>query len=213
MAIGTKAQTIPPTKAQTASSPRPSPPKTVRTAVWRWLKRTGLERCELVRDTAGWTMRGTIVTLGERGPAEASYTISCDPEWRTERADISLRDDSGARALGLVATSGRWFENGQENKSVAGCVDIDLGWSPSTNTIAIRRLNLRVGARSGPLTMAWVRFPDLRVGPLAQEYERLEERRYRYTSRGGAFSAVIEVDDDGLVVEYEGFWQRARETR
>ena len=30
---------------------------------------------------------------------------------------------------------------------------------------------------------------------------------------GGAFSAVIEVDDDGLVVEYEGFWQRARETR
>jgi len=193
MAIGTKAQTIPPTKAQTASSPRPSPPKTVRTAVWRWLKRTGLERCELVRDTAGWTMRGTIVTLGERGPAEASYTISCDPEWRTERADISLRDDSGARALGLV--------------------DIDLGWSPSTNTIAIRRLNLRVGARSGPLTMAWVRFPDLRVGPLAQEYERLEERRYRYTSRGGAFSAVIEVDDDGLVVEYEGFWQRARETR
>jgi hypothetical protein len=213
MAIGTKTQTIARTKAQTTSRPRPSPRRTVRTALWRWLKGTGLERCELVRDTAGWTIRGTIVTLGERGPAEATYTVSCDPEWRTERADISLRDDSGARALRLVATNGRWFENGQEKKSVAGCVDIDLGWSPSTNTIAIRRLNLGVGARSGPLTMAWVRFPDLTVGPLGQEYERLEDRRYRYTSRGGRFSAVIDVDDEGLVVDYEGLWQRAPETR
>jgi hypothetical protein len=96
---------------------------------------------------------------------------------------------------------------------IAGCVDIDLGWSPSTNTIPIRRLNLRVGARSGPLTMAWVRFPDLTLGPLGQDYECLEERRYRYTSRGGGFRAIIEVDDEGLVVEYEGLSQRARETR
>jgi len=213
MAIGTNTQTTARTKAPTTPSPQPSPPETVRTALWRWLKGTGLERCELVRDTAGWAIRGTIITLGERGPAEAIYTVFCDPEWRTERADISLRDNSGARALRLVAKNGRWFENGEEKKSVAGCVDIDLGWSPSTNTIAIRRLNLRVGARSDPLTMAWVRFPDLTVQPLGQDYERLEERRYRYRSRGGGFSAVLEVDDEGLVVEYEGLWQRVRETR
>ena len=74
--------------------------------------------------------------------------------------------------------------------------------------MAIRRLQLAVGERSGPLTMAWVRFPELTVEPLAQKYERLEERRYRYTSRDGAFRADLTVDDDDLVIDYEGVWKR-----
>jgi len=186
-----------------------SAPELVRTGIWRWVNGNGLERFELLRNTKGWTIRGTIIVLGERGPTEAAYTIICDAGWRTERADISLRDDSGTRVLRVAADNGRWFENGEERKHLAGCIDIDLGWSPSTNTVAIRRLNLLVKTRSGPLTMAWVRFPDLTTQPLTQEYERIGERRYRYTSRGGAFSAAIDVDDQALVVDYEGFWKRA----
>jgi hypothetical protein len=180
----------------------------IRSGLWQWLTGPGLERFELVREEGGWRVRGTIVAFGESGPAEVVYSWSCDKAWQTQRAEISLRDESGERALHIIAENGRWFENGHEKRPLAGCVDIDLGWSPSTNTIAIRRLNLPIGARSAPLTMAWVRFPQLMLEPLPQEYYRVGERRYIYASRGGGFRAALDVDEEGLAVEYEGYWRR-----
>lgn len=153
-------------------------------------------------------MKGAIIALGENGPAHVEYSISCDTAWRTRRARVVLRDSSGERSLLVKTDKGRWFENGRQKKSVTGCTDIDLGWSPSTNTIAIRRLALRVGERSDPVTAAWLRFPELRLEPLTQEYERLGDLRYRYVSRKGAFRAIIVVDADGLVLEYERYWRR-----
>lgn len=184
----------------------------VSSGLWRWLNGTGLERFDLLREPNGWTLRGTVLALGGQGPVETTYKLFCDSAWRTQQANLWLRDKSRDRQLRLAFESGRWFENGQERNDLAGCIDIDLGWSPSTNTIAIRRLNLPLGARSGLLTMAWVRFPELTIEPLTQEYQRLNERLYRYTSRSG-FSAVIEVDEEGLVVEYEGVWKRIVGTR
>src|SRR5438128_7794163 len=156
----------------------------VASGMWRWLKGTGLERFDLLREPNGWTLRGTILALGEQGPAESTYSLFCDAAWHTQHAYIWIRDRSGDRQSRIVVDNGRWFENGQEKKDLAGCIDIDLGWSPSTNTIAIRRLNLPVGARSGPLTMAWVRFPELTIQLLTQDYQHISERRYRYTRRG-----------------------------
>jgi hypothetical protein len=69
-------------------------------------------------------------------------------------------------------------------------------------------LNLAVGERSGLVKAAWVRFPDLTLQPLPQEYERISEWRYQYSSAGGEFVAEIAVDEDGLALNYEGFWQR-----
>ena len=101
----------------------------------------------------------------------------------------------------------------QECEPVRGAVDVDLGWTPFTNTLPIRRLSLAVGQKSGPVTAAWVRFPDLGLEPLTQEYERTAARRYRYTSGGGSFAADLEVDDDGLVIDYSGIWTRVPEPR
>jgi hypothetical protein len=93
-----------------------------------------------------------------------------------------------------------------------GCIDVDFSLTPSTNTLPIRRLHLAVG-ESRELTAAWVRFPELTVEPLAQRYTRLAERRYRYESIVSGFTAELEVDDLGLVVTYEGIWQRVAESR
>jgi uncharacterized protein len=132
--------------------------------------------------------------------------VTCDDAWLTRSALVRLRDRGGERRLALTAEGGRWTVNGQVEVALEGCVDVDLGWSPSTNTLPIRRLHLAPGESSGPVTAAWVRFPDLRVQALSQEYRRLSESRYRYTSGRGAFSADLEVDPDGLVLEYKGQW-------
>jgi len=176
--------------------------------LWQRIQGTGLERFELREEADGWALRGTILALEKHGPAQADYEILCDAAWYTRRADISLRDTVGERSLRLTVENGRWYENGNERQAVRGCIDIDLGWSPSTNTLPIRRLGLAVGEKSGIITAAWVRFPELTLEPLPQEYERLAERRYRYSSRGGGFTAELEVDEDGLVLDYQGIWQR-----
>jgi len=96
------------------------------------------------------------------------------------------------------------------NKTIVGAIDIDLGWSPSTNTLPIKRLKLEIGQTSGEFIAAWVHFPELTLQPLPQEYVRLTDRQYRYSSRSGAFVANLSVDDDDLVLDYEGFWERVR---
>lgn len=186
--------------------------KLVRAGMWQRTQGIGLENFQLLRATNEWVMYGTVLTLTKGIPTETRYEIVCDAGWNTKRADISLRDTGGERVLRLTAQNGRWYVNGRANEAVHGCIDIDLGWSPSTNTLPIRRLGLAIGKSSGPLTAAWVRFPELTVEVLPQEYVRLSEQRYRYTSRGGAFTAVIEVDDEGLVLDYEGVWRRVGES-
>lgn len=96
------------------------------------------------------------------------------------------------------------------NKTIVGAIDIDLGWSPSTNTLPIKRLKLEIGQTSGEFIAASVHFPELTLQPLPQEYVRLTDRQYRYSIRSGAFVANLSVEDDDLVLEYEGFWQRIR---
>lgn len=180
----------------------------VRSCLWRRIKGSGLERFELLREEDRWILGGTILAMDDQGHAEARYEVVCDAAWRTERTQVSLRDATGERSLRLTTRDGRWYRNANEETGLRGCVDVDLGWSPSTNTLPIRRLALLVGRSSGPLIMAWIRFPELTIEPLPQEYQRVSERAYRYTSRGGAFAADIEVDDTYVVVNYQGIWQR-----
>jgi uncharacterized protein len=181
--------------------------------LWRWVGRTGLERFALLQEDAGWVLAGTLLTTDGHAPVEARYEVACDARWRTTRVEVRLEAGGVERALGLRVDveTGRWYEGDREHESLRGCLDADLNWSPSTNTLPIRRLQPEVGARSGVVTAAWIRFPQLTLEPLAQEYERLSERRYRYTSAGGAFTAEIDVDEHSLVVDYGEVWRRVRE--
>ncbi len=90
---------------------------------------------------------------------------------------------------------------------MSGCADVDLGFTPATNTLPIRRLDLPIGAQS-EITAAWVKFPELTVQPLNQRYTRLSGTLYCYESLENGFRAEIEVDDEGLVVRYAGGWER-----
>jgi hypothetical protein len=190
-----------------------SSPQIVSSGLWQWVQGTGLERFDLVHRDDDWIFRGTILTLAGNGAAEARYEIVCDRSFRTKRANVSVREATGERSLQITTEDGQWFENGRENHAVKGAIDIDLGWSPSTNTLPIKRLKLEIGQTSGEFIAAWVRFPDLTLQPLPQEYVRLSDRQYRYSSRSGAFVANLLVDEDDVVLDYEGFWQRVRSNK
>jgi hypothetical protein len=71
-------------------------------------------------------------------------------------------------------------------------VDLDLGSTPATNTIPIRRLALEIGETTD-ITVAWVRFPELDVVASEQRYTRLATDRWRYQSGDYDFGLRTDV--------------------
>jgi hypothetical protein len=160
----------------------------------------------LRRDGLQWLLAGVAVFAHESEPCRLQYFVRCDETWATISA--SVEGQVGRTSIDTrVARNdqGEWTLNGQLCSAVHGCIDVDLNFSPSTNLLPIRRLNLSVGASSA-VRAAWLRFPSLRLEPLEQTYTRLAETTFRYASAGGEFVADIEVDDSGLVKTYGNLW-------
>ena len=106
----------------------------------------------------------------------------------------------------ITVDAHRWTLNGVEKAAVNGCVDLDLNFSPATNLLPIRRLNLEIGQQA-EVSAAWLRFPSFELEPLAQVYTRLDEFTYRYSSGGGSFVRELTVNEVGFVTDYPGLWQ------
>jgi uncharacterized protein len=178
-----------------------------RTVVWRRLDGLGIEHCSLTQRVDGWQIQGTAVRA-ESGPLLVRYDVACDAVWRTHAVTIEIEGSKGTQTLGMtVDEERRWWSAGAELVAFRGCDDVDLGITPVTNTLPIRRLNLAIGETQA-IIAAWVQFPDLQIEPLPQHYTRLDARRYRYESGGGAFTTEITVDELGLVTHYTGGWER-----
>ena len=176
--------------------------------VWQRLDQPGFEICRLWQRDDALRLEGTIHTIAEGVPAELSYEVTCDRTWATRAVRVALRRGPSTVTVELRREEGdRWWRDGVRMAELDGTTDIDLGFTPATNTLPIRRLSLAVGA-SAPVKAAWMRFPDLHVEVLPQRYTRLGPNRYRYESAGGAFVAELRVDELGLVVRYGDWWTR-----
>lgn len=176
------------------------------TIFWRRIDLPGHELAHLEENDDGWTLRGTAMFLHESGPARLDYVVECDRVFATKSALIL--GEAGDRVVDLtiaVDESRRWALNGVACPEVEGCIDIDLGFSPSTNLLPIRRLTLEVGG-SAAVNAAWLPFPALELQLLPQFYRRDGERTWQYESAGGRFARTIEVDDAGFVTDYPGIW-------
>ncbi len=180
----------------------------LRELLWRRLDVPGIEYFRLWDSARGPRLAGTLIFAYDGAPVRLKYGVACAPDWTTRGVHVVLTQGAVTRHLKLVAGEDRrWWCGGEEIAAVAGCLDVDLSFSPATNLLPLRRLGLAPGD-SRDLTAAWVRFPGLDVEPLAQRYTRLDERRLRYESRDGSFTADLDLDDLGLVVRYPPLWEQ-----
>jgi hypothetical protein len=157
-----------------------------------------------VRD-AGASLVGTVLGAEHGVPLRIEYRVLTDGDGRTTAAHVRDLRGFEQRTLTLERSAkGTWTVDGITDRRLRSCQDVDLGCTPSTNTLPIRRLHLGIGA-SKTIQVAWVRFPELTVEKAPQTYTRLDEATYRYES--GTFGAELTVDDDGLVAAY-AVWRR-----
>ena len=175
--------------------------------VWRRLDVPGHEIAALETAGDGWQLSGTAVFVHDRRPCRLDYVVSCDAAWSTTGAHVSgTIGDDPVDVRVTVDAARRWHANGIECPVVEGCIDIDMGFSPSTNLLPIRRLGLAIGHQA-TVRAAWLPFPALVFEVLPQVYWRDGQHTYRYESRGGTFARTLTVDAAGFVTSYPDFWE------
>jgi hypothetical protein len=173
------------------------------TILWRSIRWAGHEAARVAPSGAGWRLEGVAAFAQEGEPVQLRYVVDCDAGWVTRHAEVEGWVGAHRVDVAIEASEGRWKLNGAECPGVAGCIDVDLNFSPSTNLLPIRRLALTVG-QSANVRAAWLRFPRFVLEPIAQTYTRTAERTYAYRSE--SFEASLDVTPGGLVRDYGGVW-------
>jgi uncharacterized protein len=175
--------------------------------LWRRLDQPGHESARLFFKDPSWHLMGTAVFAHNQQPCKLDYLVVCDSGWQTLSGRVTgwVEDETVEIELSVDAAR-RWRLNGTEYPAVAGCTDLDLNFSPSTNLLPIRRLGLAIG-QEAQAQAAWLRFPSFTLEPLEQLYRRIDVATYRYESAGGRFVTELQVSAAGLVIRYPNFWQ------
>src|ERR1700712_2200644 len=166
-------------------------------ARWRPLEGEGLEHLTIgpIETGSGATIRAGGIVIGGRGgqPYGVRYRIDCSPDWSVLSFLIETTDD---RMLALRSDGhGHWrLADGAPLPQFDGCIDIDLAGTPVTNSLPIRRLNLKPGSSAARLDMLYIPFDTFQPRRDAQRYSCiLQDRLYRYEAEERSFRADLPV--------------------
>ncbi|MBX3578754.1 MAG: putative glycolipid-binding domain-containing protein [Rhizobiaceae bacterium] len=176
---------------------------------WERLDTAGHDSCRLLRTDDGFALEGSAVFEHQGAPCALTYRVVGDSAWQTHSGLVSGFVGDETIGLDIVrTTTGDWLLNGDPQPEASGLPDLDLGFTPATNLIAIRRFALVAGDRT-PAPAAYIFFPetrppDLRLTRMDQTYHRLDAQRYDYT--GIAYREVLTVSAAGFVTDYPGLW-------
>ena len=138
---------------------------------------------------------------GSRPPSRAPGFVRHVPAGAGRRPVAGHRDRAGRprrRAGRGRPRPGRPARHRRPGPAGRGALDVDLGSSPLTNTLPIRRLGLlsAPAGTSHTITAAWVLVPSLEVIASEQTYTVLGDGRLRYAS--GSLHGRPHVDAHGL---------------
>jgi uncharacterized protein len=181
--------------------------------MWAPWEGPGLEHLRLTTSEGAVVANGLVIGLEAGRPFRIGYEILCDEHWRVREVRVATPDLEQPVLELLADGEGHWKRRGGEPvPELEGCIDVDISATPFTNTLPMRRLGLEPG-ESEELAIAYVRVPELLVGPERQRYGCLQARGsgglYRFEALPSGFTAELPVDSDGLVLDYPGLFRRA----
>jgi hypothetical protein len=175
---------------------------------WRRIdEEPGLEHFRLRRSGTGLEVESVLICAG-RHPFSMQYAWSLDDQWRSRRLHLRVFAPEEKSVVIERAGTASWRVDGRASPEFEGCDELDVSATPFCNALAIRGAGRR---SSRELTALYVAVPELKLVPSRQRYERLGPRRWRYIDLGVArgFTAVLQLDRDGLVRKYQHLFEQA----
>jgi hypothetical protein len=201
-----------------------------------------MRRLLLWRGLDVWRAEVASVELTDQGVRASGTQLGVDPV--PYRLDYRLDASGGfvTRSLEVDATGEGWSRRlrlgrggdgawrcetggegdarlppaGAEVEKLRGALDCDLGFSPLTNLMPVRRHSLHERQGGVDFLMAWVSVPDLGLHASRQRYEHVrregERAIVRFLDLGlhAGFTSELELDRDGLVLTYPQLARRVQ---
>jgi uncharacterized protein len=177
-------------------------------ARWQDWSGTGVQHVVLREGPQEISAEAAVIVTEDQARFAARFHILCDSAWRVTKVAAEVIGDD--RRIELASDgAGHWRDGtGAAQPHLEGAIDVDLPITPFTNTLPIRRLDLRTG-ESADIRVVYIVLPDFTITTDPQRYICLEpRRRYRYESLDSDFVREIDVDAHGLVVTYPGLFKR-----
>ena len=178
--------------------------------IWRSQIGAEVQICSVKEKPNQREIIGVVFSELDGQPLDVSFVITTDPEWFTQKVTVQ-QDYNGRHQVLELTVDGerRWYKNGLEDPGLRGCVYVDLGITPATNSLQIKQLRLEPG-KSETVLAAWVRFPALTVEKASQRYSQLGGNRVEY--QNGSYAAELALDEDGFIVRYADLWELVGKT-
>ncbi|MEV7555236.1 putative glycolipid-binding domain-containing protein [Amycolatopsis sp. NPDC089917] len=192
---------------------------------WTGADQWRTEVCEVGWSDTSLTAIGTQAGVAPL-PYRLDYSLTTGDEFVTDRLDVTVRGEHWNRRLCLTRIpGGTWTvdadhqgmvglpDPGGDPAALEGALDCDLGRSPLTNVMPVRRHRLHEQAGGADFLMAWVSVPDLSVHPSRQRYEHLHPPvdgigQVRYIGAHRGFEGDLDIDAHGFVLNYPGLARR-----
>jgi uncharacterized protein len=180
----------------------------MRLVVWRGVEEWLAEAAAVDLREDGLSATG--VQLGaDPTPYRLDYRLDASDGFVTRELELSATVESTQRRLRLRHDgTGGWSAEADREvdlPDLSEARDIDIGFSPLTNSMPILRHGLqRQGEQD--FVMAWVEVPSLNVIAASQRYVHVRRDGdgavVRFLDGESEFSAELELDSDGLLVVY-----------
>lgn len=175
--------------------------------MWQRIDVRGMEACSIYKEDEHSVISGMAIYGSRNIPVRVGYSVTCTSDWECTAATVDRWVGEDHLNIALHRQKGgRWSANDQIIDGVDALLDIDLGFTPVTNTLAINRLKLNKGTFS-ELAAVWLDEESWVFKPLKQRYERLGENTYKYISVDSGYEAELTVDEFGSVQTYPAFWE------
>jgi uncharacterized protein len=175
---------------------------------WRRTGVPGLERLALSVFDDAILAESTVICL-EDGGFRLDHRWKLTPDWRALSLEVERWGVAGCARLRLERTDGGWSVDGVRRADLGGAEEPDLSITPFCNTFPIRRTPAGAG-ESLTLDTCFVDGAAMVVARSRQRYDRLGPDRLRYVDLGlsAGFEAELQVDERGLVLQYQHLFER-----
>lgn len=177
-------------------------------AIWENKKSAGSEFLEVKSSEDTTIAKSSIISIENNTPLKIEYKIELT-NWFTKNVKIDLLNLG--KSLYLESNHNhQWFDqHGNELPELSGAIDIDISCTPFTNSLPINRVDWSLNKPQSFL-MVYIKVPELTLKKVEQVYTLIkEEKDYQmFDYRSSSFQSTIQVDKDGLVIEYPKLFKR-----
>jgi hypothetical protein len=178
-----------------------------KTILWDGLLNDTDEHCNVNFLTDAIMVRSEIEGWAHGVPVYADYTLKLTLSWEVQEFEINfhVKDTQHNYTLLRDANSNWKDASGNEYPEFEGCRFIDVSLTPFTNSLPVNGLFLPHG-ESADFDLVYVDIVANEIRKEHQKYTKAGHHNYHFENADASFTADLQVDDDGFVIEYPGLF-------